>query len=85
MGVTLSPFMQGLKRNCPELFQSAFFENRLSKALGVEIRSVKPVLVFPEGVVKPGYNIGTRGNGVDVAIWPKDLMTEILEESGTTL
>jgi hypothetical protein len=63
-----------------ELFSDEFFEDRESKALGVEIRVVKPVLRFPGGNVRLGYNVGTRGNGVDCARWPRDLLTEVIRE-----
>jgi hypothetical protein len=79
MSVALLPLFQSLHTNSPELFNPEFFEDRPSKALGVDIRTVKPVLVFPEGNVRPGYNVGTRGNGVDIAVWPVDLLTEVLE------
>lgn len=56
-----------------------FFETRESKALGgIKFRVPKPILQFPPGTVEPGYNIGTRGNGVDQPRWPRDLMTEIV-------
>lgn len=61
------------------LFNLDFFEVRESKALGLKIRVPKPVLQFPPGTVEPGYNVGTRGNGVDQPRWPDDLTTEIVD------
>lgn len=60
------------------LLRPEFFEIRESKALGLKLRCVKPILAFPEGSVKLGYNIGTRGNGIDQPFWPEDLSTEIV-------
>ena len=56
-----------------------FFEVRESKALGgIKFRVPRPVLQFPKGTIETGYNVGTRGNGVDQARWPEDLMTEVV-------
>jgi len=60
------------------IFNPAFFENRENKAIGYPVHTVKPILRFPQGFVKPGYNIGSRGNGVDKAEWPEDLLTEVI-------
>ncbi|KAK1230889.1 hypothetical protein PQX77_006004 [Marasmius sp. AFHP31] len=78
MTVTVPAIMELLKANTPSLFNPAFFEMRDNKALGVKVRTVKPILQFPEGKVKPGFNIGSRRNGVDNGRWPEDLMTEIV-------
>jgi hypothetical protein len=61
------------------MFNLDFFELRQSKALGLQFRVPKPVLQFPPGTVEPGYNIGTRGNGVDQPYWPDDLSTEVVK------
>ena len=42
------------------------------------VKTVKPILMFPDQVVHPGYNVGGRGNGVDQPKWPEDLLTEIV-------
>jgi hypothetical protein len=55
-----------------------FFEDRDVKNLGTTIRTVKPILKFPNGEVELGFNVGTRGNGVDQARWPEDLSTEVV-------
>ena len=61
------------------LFEKKHFEIRESGALGgVKMRVVKPVLQFPGGNVQPGFNVGTRGNGVDGAWWPEDLSVEVV-------
>ncbi|KAF8970327.1 CoA-transferase family III domain-containing protein [Flammula alnicola] len=78
MSVTLPLFLRMLMEKGTPIFNPSFFENRENKALGVPIRTVKPVLGFPQGLVKLGYNVGSRGNGVDKARWPEDLQTEVL-------
>jgi hypothetical protein len=62
--------------NAAALFQPSFFEIRESRALEKFIRTVKPVAQYPNGEVKLGFRIGTRGNGVDKAIWPANLNVE---------
>ena len=76
-GFLLSPHM----KVCGELglFQKDFLEIRKCGALGgLQMRVVKPVLQFPEGQVKPGFNVSTRGNGVDQPRWPEDLSIEVV-------
>jgi hypothetical protein len=61
------------------LTKPEFFEGRTSGALeGLRFRVVKPICQFPPDTVELGYNVGTRGNGVYAAKWPKDLMTEVV-------
>lgn len=60
------------------LFSPAFFENQTSKAVGATFVRVKPVAQFKDQAVELGYNVGTRGNGVDKPVWPNDLTTEIV-------
>jgi hypothetical protein len=69
--------LQNNKKN-PGFLDERWFDRKESKALGVHIRMIKPVLTFPDGKVRPGYNVGTRGNGVDAPKWPDDLLTEIV-------
>ena len=59
------------------LFRPDFFANRApSGALGdKKIRAVRPVADWGE-TVKLGFSVGTRGNGVDAAVWPEDLSVE---------
>lgn len=58
--------------------QTQFFEEREARNLGTMIRTVKPILEFPAGEVELGFQVGTRGNGVDQARWPEDLLTEVV-------
>ncbi|KAI1406995.1 CoA-transferase family III [Hypoxylon sp. FL1857] len=61
------------------LFNPAFFENRRAENLGATFVQVKPVAQF-SNAVDLGYHIGTRGNGVDQPVWPKDLTTEVVNK-----
>ncbi|KAK2017372.1 CoA-transferase family III [Colletotrichum eremochloae] len=61
------------------LFQPQFFEIRTSKAVGGTFWVVKPVLQFHNNAVEMGYNVGTRGNGVDEPIWPTNLAVEVVK------
>lgn len=65
-----------------KLFKPDFFITRSAEALApgqdLTMKIVKPVLSFPADSVKLGYNVSTRGNGVDAAKWPEDLMTELV-------
>jgi len=81
MGVTLFHLFKKLTENPlgARIFNPDFFELRENKAIGFPIRTVKPILNFPGGIVELGYNVGSRGNGVDEARWPKDLLTEIIK------
>ena len=79
MGYTI-PRMMGMMvvNSGKTAFQEDFFEERWSGALGTQVRTLKPVLRFVGGEVELGYNVGTRGNGVDVPRWPEDLMVEVV-------
>jgi hypothetical protein len=46
--------------------------------LKVDIKTPRPILRFPQGLVELKYNVGTRGNGVDKPKWPENLMTEVV-------
>jgi hypothetical protein len=79
MNVTIPRYLSMMKRlHSNTLLRPEFFEIRASKALGITLRVVKPVLRFPTGSVRLEYNIGTRGNGVDQPFWPEDLSVEIV-------
>jgi hypothetical protein len=68
-----------LRKNSESIiFNPEFFIERETKALGIKLRMPKPVLQFSQGEVELGYNVGTRGNGVDKPVWPEDLSTEIV-------
>lgn len=76
---TLGQYLAMLKQNAgPVIFNPEFFEVRHSKAIGRDITTPKPIIQFPEGIVQLKFNVGTRGNGVDQAQWPQNLMTEVV-------
>ncbi|KAJ4366163.1 hypothetical protein N0V83_007798 [Neocucurbitaria cava] len=80
MGYTLPRFLRMLKANSADvLFKPDFFETRHSGAIGKDIKCIRPVIQYPEGRVQLKYNIGTRGNGVDQARWPENLLTEVVQ------
>lgn len=60
------------------LLKPEFFEARKAKLSGVTFISPKPILQFPGKTVDLRYDVGTRGNGVDKPLWPKDLNVEIV-------
>lgn len=60
------------------LFRQEFFEDRDCVNLGILIRTVKPIVQFPEGEVELQYNVGTRTNGVDAPHWPNNLFVPII-------
>ncbi|KAA8573518.1 hypothetical protein EYC84_005103 [Monilinia fructicola] len=80
MNYTLPRFFQSMVKSGTgkTILRDEFFENRETKAVGVTIKTVKPILRFPDGEVELRYNVGTRPNGIDAAHWPIDLMTEIV-------
>ncbi|KAK7439810.1 hypothetical protein VKT23_017386 [Stygiomarasmius scandens] len=84
MPVTLPAFFKMLEENehsREALLKKEFWEVRRNEAMGkgVTVRAVKPVMVFPEGLVKPGFQVGTRPNGRDKPRWPEDLETVVIE------
>ncbi|EPS44104.1 hypothetical protein H072_1929 [Dactylellina haptotyla CBS 200.50] len=60
------------------LFQPGFFEARKVDNLGATFRVVKPIAQWKDGAVELRYNVGTRGNGTDKSVWPKDLMVQVV-------
>ncbi|KAH9477353.1 Acetyl-coenzyme A transferase nodX [Psilocybe cubensis] len=78
MFITFPPILRTLMAQQSPILNPEFFEIRDNKAIGVPVKTVKPILNFPDGIVKPGYNVGARGNGVDQPVWPHDLMQEIV-------
>ncbi|KAF7292887.1 Alpha-methylacyl-CoA racemase-1 [Mycena indigotica] len=76
--------IQMLMRNAPgRIIRSDWLEDRQSSAIGVKVRTVKPIAEWEETAdggqgVQSGFNVGTRGNGVDAAEWPDDLRVEIV-------
>jgi len=84
MPVTLPAFFKMLEENehsREALLKKEFWEVRRNEAMGkgVTVRAVKPVMMFPEGLVKPGFQVGTRPNGRDKPRWPEDLETVVIE------
>lgn len=61
-----------------KLFRPEFFTQYRVKPIDKDIRIVAPVLRYPNGEVKPGFDIGTRTNGVDQPVWPDDLGVEVV-------
>ena len=71
MAYTLPRFVGMIvSRHVDKLWRPDFFEDRECKVLGIRIRTVKPIARFEGGEVRLGYNVGTRGNGVDQPRWP---------------
>ncbi|THU96254.1 CoA-transferase family III [Dendrothele bispora CBS 962.96] len=69
------------ERSREALFKEEFWEVRENEALGkgVRVKALRPALRFPEGLVKPGFQVGTRPNGRDKPRWPEDLDTVVIE------
>lgn len=67
-----------LKHASDTVLSAENFENRHSKAIGCTVRTPKTIIQWQDDKVEPGYNVGTRGNGVDKPYWPKDLSVEIV-------
>ncbi|KAI0967716.1 CoA-transferase family III domain-containing protein [Xylaria arbuscula] len=59
------------------LFNPDFFQPEVAQNLGVTFIRPKPVAQFENGV-ELKYHVGTRGNGVDQPVWPKDLTVEVV-------
>ncbi|KAJ3564761.1 hypothetical protein NP233_g8079 [Leucocoprinus birnbaumii] len=78
MGITIPAFLKVLHEKQTPVFDEKYFEIRKNGALGVDVRTIKPVLQFSAGNVQLGYNVGSRPNGTDMARWPSDLMTEVV-------
>ncbi|KAI0132401.1 CoA-transferase family III domain-containing protein [Xylariales sp. AK1849] len=75
---TVPAMLDLLRKHEEDLFQPAFFERYRSEVVGVTVSKVKPVVQFKGCEVELGYNVGTRGNGVDKPMWPDDLIAEIV-------
>jgi crotonobetainyl-CoA:carnitine CoA-transferase CaiB-like acyl-CoA transferase len=79
MGRTSPLYFDMLARSAPYLFHEDFFEIRDVRAVGAQIRTVKPILRWTDGLVQPGFQVGTRRNGIDTHKWPDDLLTELVK------
>ncbi|KAF3294222.1 hypothetical protein TWF132_003653 [Orbilia oligospora] len=60
------------------LFKPQYFEPRRAENLGVTFVQVKPIAQFKDNAVELKYNVGTRGNGTDKPVWPKNLMVQVV-------
>lgn len=76
MDITIPVYMKMLHEK--KTFDENFFEIRKNNALGVDVRTIKPILEFEEDTVELRYNVGSQPNGTHTAQWPSDLMTEIV-------
>ncbi|KAJ7704299.1 hypothetical protein B0H17DRAFT_7523 [Mycena rosella] len=78
--------IQLLMKNAPgRVIRPNWLEDRQSDATGARVRTVKLIAEWDDNLdgsqgVQPGFNVGTRGNGVDVARWPEDLLQEVVAE-----
>lgn len=79
MGRLLPLYFEMLVTSAPHLFDPSFFEVRDAKAVGCQIRTVKPIVQWKSGIVKPGFQVSARRNGIDQPRWPEDLMVELVE------
>ncbi|KAK0223857.1 CoA-transferase family III domain-containing protein [Armillaria fumosa] len=68
------PLLRILKETNAPIFKDEYFERRENPGV-VPMRTVKPILTFPDGIVKPRFQVGSRPNGVDKPVWPADLST----------
>lgn len=76
---TIPKFFQAISgAGSKTLFQDEFLEVRDCKVIGEKIKTVKPILRFPDNEVQLGFDVGTRTNGIDKAYWPTDLTVEIV-------
>lgn len=79
----LLPMMLKLlyEKSGKELFQPLFFQPTRSKILDSTFIIVKPVaqMELEKGKVELGYDVGTRGNGTDSPVWPKNLTVEVVK------
>lgn len=77
---TLPGCMATLKETSSDvLFKEEFFEDRECANLGMFIRTVKPIVQFPDKEVELKYNVGTRSNGVDEPRWPDDIHVPVIK------
>ncbi|KAJ8121668.1 hypothetical protein O1611_g10038 [Lasiodiplodia mahajangana] len=78
MGYLLPAMMKILVQYDSEtLLNPDFFQAMEAKNLGTTFIRPKPIAQFESGV-ELGYHVGTRGNGIDQPVWPKDLSVEVV-------
>ena len=76
---TLPEYVKMMQEQAQDtILREEFFQIVESRAIGVDVKLVRPVMQFPQGRVKLGFNVGTRGNGVDEPRWPRDLGVEMV-------
>ncbi|KAI0444769.1 CoA-transferase family III domain-containing protein [Xylaria telfairii] len=75
----LLPAMMKLlaQHDSPTLFNPNFFQPMVSKNLATTFIRPKPIAQFASGL-ELKYHVGTRGNGVDQPVWPRDLTVEVV-------
>lgn len=78
MMVTIPRYLKMLHEHNTPVFDEKYFEKRHNAAIGADVKTVRPVLEFPDGNVRLGYNVGSRPNGTDVPRWPANLLTEVV-------
>jgi hypothetical protein len=68
-------------KNVPgRIVRPNWLKDRQSNAINARVRMVKPIAEWKNssGGAQPGVNVGMRGNGVDLAKWPENLLEEII-------
>ncbi|KAJ7924366.1 hypothetical protein B0H13DRAFT_1978108 [Mycena leptocephala] len=57
-----------------------WLEDRQSNAINARVRTVKPIAEWKDssGGAQPGFNVGMRGNEVDLAKWSENLLEKII-------
>ncbi|KAF3911733.1 hypothetical protein AA313_de0205210 [Arthrobotrys entomopaga] len=60
------------------LFKPEFFEARRAENLGETFIFVKPIAQFGDNALELKFHVGTRGNGTDKPVWPKDLTVQVV-------
>lgn len=61
-----------------KLFRPEYFAINKLPYLGVNVKTVAPILRFPNEEVHPGFDVPTRTNGVDMPRWPDNLTVEFV-------
>ncbi|KAI0393162.1 CoA-transferase family III [Xylariaceae sp. FL0594] len=60
------------------LLNPAFFQPMHARHLGVTFIRPKPIAQFEGNMTELKFHVGTRGNGIDQPVWPKDLTVEVV-------
>ncbi|KAI0206207.1 CoA-transferase family III [Astrocystis sublimbata] len=59
------------------LFNPTFFQQMKAEHLVTTFIRPKPIAQFSSGL-ELKYHVGTRGNGIDIPVWPNDLTVEVI-------